>query len=103
MTKKTKHSYYLGLYDIDIIDHIDKNGINIYKKVDWRKSGNQEYFIMIRKKLEERENWYELNDKQLLHTQLIDVLYFVLHCKKSCKNLYFVKTKIIIKKINNKL
>jgi glutathione synthase/RimK-type ligase-like ATP-grasp enzyme len=72
MTKKTQYCYYLGLYDIDIIDHIDKNGVNIYKKVDWRKSGNQEYFVMIRKKLTERGNWYELNDKQVLDMQLID-------------------------------
>lgn len=72
MTKKNQHCYYLGLYDLDIIDYTDKNGINIYKKVDWRKSGNQEYFCMIHKKLRERGNWYELNDKQVLHTCIID-------------------------------
>jgi hypothetical protein len=72
MTNKSQYCYYLGLYDLDVIDHIDKNGVNIYKKVDWRKSGNQEYFVMIRKKLTERENWYELDDKQVLHTSLID-------------------------------
>jgi glutathione synthase/RimK-type ligase-like ATP-grasp enzyme len=72
MTKKTHYSYYLGLYDLDIVDYTDKNGVNIYKKVDYRKSGNQEYFVMLRKKLTERGNWYELNDKQVLHTELID-------------------------------
>jgi hypothetical protein len=72
MTKKSQYCYYLGLYDLDIIDRIDKNGVNIYKKVDWRKSGNQEYFVMLRKKLTERGNWYELNDKQVLDMQLID-------------------------------
>lgn len=72
MTKKSQYCYYLGLYDLDIVDHIDKNGVNIYKKVDYRKSGNQEYFVMIRKKLTERGNWYELNDKQVLDREIID-------------------------------
>ena len=72
MNKKSQYSYYLQLYDLDIIDHVDKNGINIYKKVDWRKSGNQEYFVMIDKKLKEREIWYVLNEKQALNTELID-------------------------------
>jgi glutathione synthase/RimK-type ligase-like ATP-grasp enzyme len=67
-----QNSYYLGLYDLDIVDHNDINGRNIYKKVDWRKSGNQEYFIMIDKKLQERGNWHRLNDKQVLNTSLID-------------------------------
>lgn len=65
-------SYYLGLYDLETIDYVDKNGINIYKKVEFRKSGNQEYFIMIDKKLQERGNWYRLNDKQVLHSSIID-------------------------------
>jgi hypothetical protein len=65
-------SYYLGLYDLENIDYVDKNGINIYKKVEFRKSGNQEYFIMIDKKLQERGNWYRLNNKQVLHSSIID-------------------------------
>lgn len=66
------HSYYLGLYDLDNIDYTDKNGINIYKKADWRKSGNQEYFIIFHKKIQERGNWYTLNDNQVLNESLID-------------------------------
>jgi len=38
MKKITQNSYYLGLYDLDIVDYNDINGRNIYKKVDWRKS-----------------------------------------------------------------
>lgn len=72
MTNKLQYNYYLGLYDLNTIDRIDKNGINIYKKVDWRKSGNQEYFIMLHKKLQERGNWYVLSDIQVLNTTLID-------------------------------
>ena len=72
MTQNTQKSYYLGLYDLDIIDYTDKNGLHIYKKVDYRKSGNQEYFGMIHTKLQERGNWYMLNDKQALNTSLID-------------------------------
>jgi hypothetical protein len=72
MKKITQNSYYLGLYDLDIVDYTNKNGSNVYKKVDWRKSGNQEYFIIIDKKLQERGNWYRLNDKQVLNTSLID-------------------------------
>lgn len=85
MTKNKQNSYYLGLYDLDVVDETDKNGINIYKKVSWRKSGNQEYFSMIRKKLTERENWYELNDKQVLHAPLIDFC-FSNWCKLQTKS-----------------
>ena len=67
-----QNTYYMGLYDLDVIDYVDKNGINIYKKVDWRKSGNQEYFIMIHKCLQQRGNWYRLNDTQVLHSSLVD-------------------------------
>lgn len=71
MTQR-QNTYYMGLYDLDVIDYVDKNGINIYKKVDWRKSGNQEYFIMIHKCLQQRGNWYRLNDTQVLHSSLVD-------------------------------
>lgn len=72
MNIKTQFSYFLGLYDLDSIDYVDKNGINIYKKVEWRKSGNQEYFVMFHQKLIKRGNWYALNDKQVLQTPIID-------------------------------
>jgi hypothetical protein len=99
---KTQYSYYLGLYDLDIIDNIDKNGVNIYKKVEWRKSGNQEYFCIIRKKLEERNNWYALNDKQVLHTSLIDFCFSnwvklqtnsVVHNRILLDNCHFISNK----------
>jgi len=70
MKKISQNSYYLGLYDIDNIDYVDKNGCNVYKKVEYRKSGNQEYFGMIDKKLKERKN---LNCKQ-------KVLYIIEYC-----------------------
>ena len=100
--KKTQYSYYLGLYDLDIIDNIDKNGVNIYKKVEWRKSGNQEYFCIIRKKLEERNNWYALNDKQVLQTSLIDFCFSnwvklqtnsVIHNRILLDNCHFISNK----------
>jgi hypothetical protein len=72
MTNKIQYSYYLGLYDIDTLNSVDKNGINIYKKVDWRKSGNQEYFVLLRKNLQKRKIWRQLNENQVLQETLVD-------------------------------
>ena len=56
---KRQNTYYFGLYDLDEVDKMDEDGVNIYKKVEWRKSGNQEYFIMLHKNLQERGNLYD--------------------------------------------
>lgn len=69
---KRQNTYYLGLFDLDIIDKTDIDGINIYKNVEFRKSGNQEYFIILDKNLQERKNWYKLNNKQIEKSKLID-------------------------------
>ena len=67
-----KNSYYLGLYDLENISYVDKNGVNIYKKVEYRNSGNQEYFEMLHNRLKKRGNWYRLNDKQVIQSGIID-------------------------------
>lgn len=93
------NTYYLGLYDLDIIDHVDKNGENIYKKVEWRKSGNQEYFIMIDKKLKERGNWYKLHDKKVLQYPIIDFCFtnwFKLQTKSVVHNRILLDTEHFI-------
>jgi len=69
---KRQNTYYFGLYDLDKVDRVNEDGANIYKKVEWRKSGNQEYFIMLHKNLQERGNWYELNDVSVFQNGLID-------------------------------
>jgi hypothetical protein len=69
---KRQNTYYLGLFDLDIIDKKDIDGVNIYKNVEFRKSGNQEYFIILNKNLQERKNWYKLNNKQVIKSKLID-------------------------------
>jgi glutathione synthase/RimK-type ligase-like ATP-grasp enzyme len=69
---KRQNTYYLGLFDLDIIAEKDIDGVNIYKNVEFRKSGNQEYFIILDKNLQERKNWYKLNNKQVIKSKLID-------------------------------
>lgn len=69
---KRQNTYYLGLFDLDIVDKIDIDGNNIYKNVEYRKSGNQEYFIIFDKNLQGRKNWYKLNTKQIENSKLID-------------------------------
>ena len=67
-----QNTYYLGLFDLSIIDKITNDGINLYKKVEYRESGNQEYFIMIENNLQKRGNWYRLSDIQVIKNDLID-------------------------------
>ena len=67
-----QNTYYLGLYDLNKINAIDKNGVNIYTKVDARDSGNQEYFSMFHQNFLKRGNWFQLNDTQVIDVALID-------------------------------
>lgn len=69
---KRQNTYYLGLYDLNKVNAIDKNGLNVYNAVDSRDSGNQEYFGMLNQNLQQRGNWYKINDKQAQETTLID-------------------------------
>jgi glutathione synthase/RimK-type ligase-like ATP-grasp enzyme len=95
----SQNIYYLGLYDLDTIDHTDKNGENVYKKVEYRKSGNQEYFIMIDQKLKERGNWYKLNDQKVLHAPIIDFCFtnwFKLQTKSVIHNRILLDTEHFI-------
>lgn len=66
-----QNTFYLGLYNLDLIETTDSNGVNVYTKVDWRKSGNQEYFKMLRAQFNKRGNWIELNETQVLHASLV--------------------------------